>query len=238
MVFAATGQDGKSHLWIRPLDSATAQPLKETDRGAFPFWSPDGLWVAFFADGKLKKIDTRGGSPVALAEASASTGYGGSWSAKGEIVFAATEFAPLLKISQDGGKASLAVEYAGGNGFPWFLPDGEHFLFATWGGSGRMTIRVGSLSSTDSAAIVEADSNAIYAGGRLLYLSGTSLMAQPFDSNSLRSVEKRSRPGRVQRFLDLVSVGAFSASSSGAGVPNGFGGGRKQLSWFDRTGNR
>jgi serine/threonine protein kinase len=238
MVFAATRQDGKSQLWIRPLDSATAQPLQGTDRGAFPFWSPDGLWVAFFADGKLKKIDTRGGTPVALAQASASNGYGGSWSAKGEIVFAATSFAPLLKISQEGGKASLAVEYTGARGFPWFLPDGEHFLFAAWGGSGRMTIRVGSLSSTDSAAIGAADSNAIYAGGRLLYLSGTSLMAQPFDLKSLRmSGAAEPIAEGVQRFLDLVSVGAFSASTSGLlAYQTGSAGGRKQLSWFDRTG--
>lgn len=238
MVFAATGQDGRSQLWIRSLNSATAQRLQGTDSGIFPFWSPDGLWVGFFADGKLKKIDTRGGSPVALAEASASTGYGGSWSAKGEIVFAPTIFAPLLKISQDGGKASPVARYSGSNGFPWFLPDGEHFLFASWGGSGRMTIRAGSLSSTDSAAIGEADSNAIYAGGRLLYLNGTSLMAQPFDLGSLRtSGEAEPIAEGVQRFLDLVSVGAFSASSSGLlAYQTGSGGGRRQLTWFDRTG--
>ena len=67
-VFAATGQDGKSQLWIRLLNSATAQRLQGTDSGIFPFWSPDGLWVGFFADGKLKKIDRRGGSPIALAD--------------------------------------------------------------------------------------------------------------------------------------------------------------------------
>ena len=49
--------------------------------------------------------------------------------------------------------------------FPWFLPDGEHFLFAAWAGSGRVIIRVGSLSSTNSTAIGEADSNATYAAG-------------------------------------------------------------------------
>jgi Tol biopolymer transport system component len=238
MVFAATGQDGKSQLWIRSLDSATVQRLPATDRAAFPFWSPDGLWVAFFADAKLKKIDTRGGTPVALAEASASNGNGGSWSMKGEIVFAATTFAPLLKISQDGGKTSLAVNYTGSSGFPWFLPDGEHFLFASWGGSGRMTIRVGSLGSTENAAIGEADSNAIYAGGRLLYLSGTSLMAQPFDLKSLRTSGGAEPIAEgVQRFFDLVSVGAFSASSSGLlAYQTGTGAGLKQLTWFDRAG--
>ena len=238
MVFAATDQEGKGQLWTRPLDSVTAQPLPGTGGAAFPFWSPDGLWVAFFADGKLKKIDTRGGSAVALAEASASTGYGGSWSTKGEIVFAPSAFAPLLKVSQDGGKASVVTDPTGGNGFPWFLPDGEHFLFAAWGGSGRMTIRAGSLNSTDSTAIGEADSNAIYAGGRLLFLSGTSLMAQPFDLNSLRlSGAAEPIADGVERFFDLVSVGVFSASSSGLlAYQTGLAAGRKQLTWFDRTG--
>jgi Tol biopolymer transport system component len=235
MVFAATGQDGKSRLWIRSLNSANAQPLQGTNNGIFPFWSPDSLWVAFFADGKLNKIDTRGGSPVALAEAS--NGYGGSWSAKGVIVFAPTLFTPLLRISQDGGKASPAVQ-TDGNGFPWFLPDGEHFLFATWGGSGHMTTRVGSLSSTDSAAIGAADSNAIYTNGRLLYLRGNSLMAQPFDLKSLRrDGDAEPISEGVQRFLDLVSVGAFSASSTGLlAYQTGTAAGLKQLTWFDRAG--
>ena len=240
MVFAATGQDGTSQLWIRSLDSATAQRLQGTDGGAFPFWSPDGLWVAFFADGKLKKVDTRGGSPVALAEVSASTGYGGSWSAKGEIVYAPAAFTPLRKVSQDGGKTNSAVDYTGGNGFPWFLPDGEHFLFAAWAGSGHVIIRVGSLSSTNSTAIGEADSNATYAAGRLLYMSGTSLMAQPFDLSSLRmSGEAEPVAEGVERFLDLVTVGAFTASNSGLlAYQTGPADARKQLTWFDRTGKR
>jgi len=240
MTFAATGQDGTSQLWIRSLDSSTAQRLPGTDGAAFPFWSPDGLWVAFFADGKLKKVDTRGGSPIALTEVSASTGYGGSWSAKGEIVYAPAAFIPLRKVSQEGGITKPAVDYTGGNGFPWFLPDGEHFLFAAWSGSGHVIIRVGSLSSTNSTAIGEADSNATYAAGRLLYLRGTSLMAQPFDLRSLRtSGEAEPVAEGVERFLDLVTVGAFTASNSGLlAYQTGPADPRKQLTWFDRTGKR
>ncbi|MBS1804747.1 MAG: serine/threonine-protein kinase [Acidobacteria bacterium] len=240
MVFAATGQDGTSQLWIRSLDSPTAQRLPGTDGAAFPFWSPDGLWVAFFADGKLKKVDTRGGSPIALAEVSASTGYGGSWSAKGEIVYGPAAFTPLRKVSQEGGETKAAVDYAGGNGFPWFLPDGEHFLFAAWAGSGHVAIRVGSLSSTNSTVIAEADSNATYAAGRLLYMRGTSLMAQPFDLKSLRmSGEAEPVAEGVERFLDLVTVGAFTASNSGLlAYQTGPADARKQLTWFDRTGKR
>jgi serine/threonine protein kinase len=240
MTFAATEQDGTSQLWIRSLDSATAQRLPGTDGGAFPFWSPDGLWVAFFADGKLKKVDTRGGSPIALAEVSASSGYGGAWSAKGEIVYAPAAFIPLRKVSQDGGTTRPAVDYTGGSGFPWFLPDGEHFLFAAWAGSGHVIIRVGSLSSTNSNAIGEADSNATYAAGRLLYMRGTSLMAQPFDLSSLRmSGEAEPVAEGVERFLDLVTVGAFTASNSGLlAYQTGPADPRKQLTWFDRTGKR
>jgi hypothetical protein len=85
MVFAATAEDGKSQLWIRALDAPAAQPLPGTEGGQLPFWSPDSRWVAFFADGKLKKVDTAGGPPIVLADAG---GVGGSWSANGTIVFA------------------------------------------------------------------------------------------------------------------------------------------------------
>jgi predicted Ser/Thr protein kinase len=191
MVFAATGEDGKSQLWLRALDRVSAEPLQGTEHGAFPFWSPDSRWIGFFADGKLKKLDTRGGPPIALADAVGS-GAGGSWSPTGTIVFAPTVFAPLLKISQDGGGSKLAVQtdvaMGAADGFPWFLPDGEHFLFASWGGAGRMQLRAASLRSTASSIVGEADSNVIYAGGRLLYLRENSLMAQSFDLKSLRTI--------------------------------------------------
>ena len=122
MVFAATGEDGKSQLWLRALDTANAQPLQNTEGGTFPFWSSDSRSVGFFADGKLKKLDTRGGPAIPLADA-IGTGAGGSWSPKGFIVFAPTIFAPLLKIPSDGGSASPAVgmDVAMGtaHGFPW-----------------------------------------------------------------------------------------------------------------------
>ena len=155
------------------------------------------------------------------------------------IVFAPTSFAPLLKISQDGGSTSpaIAVDIAG-HGFPWFLPDGEHFLFASWGGAGRVSLRVASLSSIESKLVGEADSNAIYSDGRLLYLREGSLMAQPFDWKSLRvGGEAVPITEGVQRFMDLVTVGAFSASAGGLlAYQIGVSGGLRQLTWFDRQG--
>jgi eukaryotic-like serine/threonine-protein kinase len=241
MVFGATGEDGKSQLWLRALDTPGAQPLQNTEGGTFPFWSPDSRWVGFFAEGKLKKLDTRGGPTVPLADA-ISPGAGGSWSSKGIIVFAPTIFAPLTKVSSDGGAASPAVatDVAMGtaHGFPWFLPDGEHFLFASWGGAGHMQLRVGSLSSTASSVIGEADSNALYASGHLLYLRQNSLMKQPFDLKSLRtSGEAVPVAERVERYLNLVEVGAFSASANGLlAYHTGAEAAVRKLTWFDRQG--
>ena len=241
MVFAATGEDGKSQLWLRALDTANAQPLQNTEGGTFPFWSSDSRSVGFFADGKLKKLDTRGGPAIPLADA-IGTGAGGSWSPKGFIVFAPTIFAPLLKIPSDGGSASPAVgmDVAMGtaHGFPWFLPDGEHFLFVSWGGAGRMQLRVGALSSTTSNVVGEADSNAVYSQGQLLFLRENSLMTQPFDLKSLLTTgEAVPVAEHVERYLSLVQVGAFSASSTGLlTYHTGADAAVRQLTWFDRMG--
>jgi Tol biopolymer transport system component len=242
MVFAATGQDGKSQLWLRPLDSDHAQPLSGTDRAIFPFWSPDSRWVGFFAEGKLKKIDTLGGQPIALADAP--DGFGGSWSATGTIVFSAETFAPLQKISADGGNASLAATMDAVAGtvdtFPWFLPDNQHFLFVSWRGAGRLKVRLGSLSSTASTIIGEADSNTVYSQGHLLYLRGNSLVAQPFDPKSLHSTgEAVPLAERMQGLLNLVRKGTFAVSTAGLlAYQSGAEAGMRQLTWFDRTGNR
>ena len=238
VVFAATGADGESRLWLRALDAAEAQAVPGTDHGAFPFWSPDNRWVAFFADGFLKKVDTRGGAPVPMAVV-AGNGIGGSWSAKGQIVFASNAFSPMLKVSQDGGDANIAVETdVSGHGFPWFLPDGEHFLFASWTGAGRMTIRVGSLGSAASTAVTDADSNAIYSEGHLLYLRGDSLVAQAFDLQSLRATgDTVPLTEHVGRFLSLVGAGVFSASQTGLlAYQTGGNAAEWQLTWFDRAG--
>jgi hypothetical protein len=241
MVFAATGENGTSQLWLRALDAVSAQPLLDTEGGTFPFWSPDSRWVGFFAGGKLKKLDTHGGPLIPLADV-VGAAAGGSWSPKGIIVFAPTTFAPLLKIASDGGNTSpaVAMDVAMGtaHGFPWFLPGGEHFLFVSWGGAGRMQLRVGSLSSTASTVIGEADSNAVYSEGHLLFLRENSLMAQPFDLRALRTAGQAVPVAEhVERFLELVAEGAFSASATGLlAYRTGADAGVRQLTWFDRLG--
>src|SRR5947199_2223252 len=100
LVFSATNE-GKSQLWVRPLDSVTAQPLAGTDGATYPFWSPDSASVGFFADGKLKRIDIAGGAPQVLTNVTA--GRGGAWNPEGTIVFSAN-LGPLLKVPASGGE--------------------------------------------------------------------------------------------------------------------------------------
>ena len=142
IVFGARTADGATPLWVRSLDALTAQPLAGTDGATFPFWSPDGQFIAFFADGKLKKIDASGGPALTLTDAP--LGRGGSWSRDGVIVFAGAVGGALLRVSSAGGASSPVTRESGS--FPWFLPDGQHFLFqgpqADVGGVGIAPIRV------------------------------------------------------------------------------------------------
>jgi hypothetical protein len=125
--------DNKDSIWVRDLESLAARQLSGTEGASNPFWSPDSRFLAFFAEGKLKKIDVAGGGAVALCEAPSAVG--GSWGTKGVSVFSASaSTAPtLFKVSEAGGVATrlpttnpLDEALAGS---PSFLPDGRHVLY-------------------------------------------------------------------------------------------------------------
>ena len=140
LVFSVQSVEGKSGLWMRPLNSLTAQELAGTENGALPFWSPDGQWVGFFADGKLKKTLASGGSAQVICDAP--VGRGGTWNAQGVIVFAPTIGGPLFRVSANGGVPAAVTQLDPATGetthrWPDFLPDGVHFC--TWAGKLRPT---------------------------------------------------------------------------------------------------
>ncbi len=237
LVFGARTSDGATPLWVRSLDGLVAQPLAGTEGATFPFWSPDGQFIAFFADGKLKKIDASGGPALTLTDAP--TGRGGSWSRDGVIIFAPSFTAgPLLRVSSAGGAASPVSAESGS--FPWFLPDGRHFLFQEQRGSDTQSlpIRVGSLEGSPSATIADG-TNAIYARGHLLFLRDNTLMAQPFDTERLATTgESVPVAERVQSVLGSGRVGVFSASESGLVAYREAPATLAVLTWFDRGGQK
>ena len=241
IVFVA-GAQAAFQLWLRPLASADARPLQGTEGGAFPFWSPDSQFVAFFAAGKLKKVSIAGGPPIELADAA--TGRGGSWSRDNVIVFDRAVGAGLFRISSGGGVPTPVTALATGEDahrWPHFLPDGKHFFYT--GVTGTCcpatrpgTIKIGSLDQHEPpVALLQADSSATYAFNRMLFARDQTLMAVAFD------------PVRLQLAGDAVPVTAqvstegsryvgASVSETGTLVYASGGSLNTQLTWFDRAG--
>ena len=130
VVFAAS-RNGESRLWVRRVESMVSRAIEGTAGATFPFWSPDGTGVGFFAGGRLKRVVVVTGEVVDLA--AAPNGRGGTWSERGEIVFSPNDGSALLRISASGGPAtavtSLGHAPVEGHTWPEFLPGGRHLIY-------------------------------------------------------------------------------------------------------------
>jgi Tol biopolymer transport system component len=182
-----------TQLWVRSFESMTARRLDDTDGASLPFWSPDSRRIGFFTTSKLKTIGVSGGRAQTLADV-VGGGRGATWSRSGVIVYAPDAGGPLYRIPATGGTPVQATtietahhEY--GHRFPSFLPDGDHFTYASLPGrEGRFDIFVGSLSSAGRTPIGSMESAPVYAApGDLLYARQGVLVAQPFDARTLRA---------------------------------------------------
>jgi eukaryotic-like serine/threonine-protein kinase len=237
IVFGTRNADGTSPLWVRSLEALTAQPLPGTEGARFPFWSPDSRFIAFFADGKLKKIDASGGPVLTLTDAA--NGRGGSWNRDGVIIFApnTTASGPLQRVSAAGGAATRIAGVDGS--FPSFLPDGKHFLYQGALPGRAPGIRIGSLDGSPSVA-VGAGSNALFANGYVLFVRETTLMALPFDPVHLTSTgEAVPVAEHIQSVLASGRAAAFSVSETGlVAYREGRATGGYTLTWVDRAGNK
>jgi Tol biopolymer transport system component len=244
VAFVAISGEGKSLLWVRSLDTLTVQSFAGTEGASAPFWSPDSRSLAFFAGGKLKKIDVSGGPPITLCDAP--DNRGGTWNRDGLILFAPTNTSVLQKVSASGGlpaPATVLGQGELGQIRPSFLPDGQHFLYSTIAprpGLGG-PIYLGSLDSAERKVLFNANSaNALYAQGYLLFLRETTLIAQPFDARRLvLTGDAFPIAERIRTSTSTQPYGYFSASENGALVyQTGAETANSQLLWFDRTGKQ
>ena len=242
IAFVAKNADGRQMLWIRPLNSAVAQPMSGTEGATYPFWSADSRYVAFFASAKLNKVDASGGPPQALCDAPA--GRGGAWGSAGTIVFAPETSSGLARVDAAGGtRVALTTTDANETGHRWpdFLPDGNHLLYFAHGAtSADSGIYLASLDSKDRKLLLRHDSNAVYAApGYLLFVRDNTLVAQRFNLRTL-ALEGEAKP-----LADHVAVntdiwrGIMTASANGELLyQHGAAGGGSQLVWYDASGKQ
>jgi Tol biopolymer transport system component len=230
IVFVAKS-DGTARLWLRSLAKATAAPLAGTEGAVHPFWSPDSRSIGFFAPGSLKRLDLDGGQPQTLAPASGGLGIG-SWSSNGVILFSSSLAEPLSRVAASGGATTvlpLLGKNASGNLVPVFLPDGQHFVFASASATDS-GIYLGSLDG-GAAVRLTSDVNAMayLPSGWLLWIrAGVTLVAQRLD------VAKGALVGEPVVLADGVL--GVSASATGVVAYRVGGGGQRQLTWVDRSG--
>jgi eukaryotic-like serine/threonine-protein kinase len=243
MVWGASDASGKTQLWVRSLDAIAAQPLNGTENASFPFWSPDSRIIGFFADGKLKKIGALGGSAQILCDSRA-TPRGGSWSRDGVIVFASSGAGPLLRVPAEGGQPAPATTLdtslnENANRYPYFLPDGRHFLFTAVDAAGAGRIYAGSLDSKETKHLIDADANAMYAPpGYLLFTRENTLFAHRFNAERLELSGEAVPVAEGISVDTTVGLSAFSVSNSGALTFRAGGSAATQLTWFDRNGKQ
>ena len=246
IAFAARGADGRASLWVRPIAKSSAVPFAGTEGAAAPFWSPDSRFVAFFAEGKLKKADVAGGPPVTLCDAP--PGFPkGSWGSRHMILFDQGASAGASLVGDGGGTPKTVLKADPSRreatvGWPDFLPDGRHFFYIVRSEvEKQIYINLASLDGGAAQTVVKNSSRAQYvpAGsggpGHLLYVRDGSLMAQPFDDRKLRVVGDPIPTGLEVWQHAMTGTGAFSASDNGVLASRGHPS-PARLVWLDRVG--
>lgn len=230
LAFVGVGRDGVRKIWVRALDTLTARVIEGTDEGVRPFWSPDSAALGFFADGQIKSATLDGGQiDVVCTMPGAGNATGASWSRQGIILFGVG--LQLFQVAAVGGQATLVSISLEGPRFPWFLPDGRRFLVV----NDARTVWLASLDAPGTTELLRADSNALYAGGFLLFSRNGALVAQAFDDDAGR-VTGSAVPLAPLSVTDVLGDVALTVSDTGALVFRDQRPERTELVWRDRTG--
>jgi serine/threonine protein kinase/Tol biopolymer transport system component len=190
--FVAGKVGGRSQIYIRRMDQLESMPLSGTEGAVDPFFSPDGLWIGFFAEGKLKKASVTGGGALTLCDAPRDRG--GTWSEDDSIIFAPENRGTLFRVASGGGKPEPVTKLDQNevtHRWPDALPGGQAVLFAA--------ATNGNTASWDDANIVvesvpTGERKILQRGGyhpkyiptgHLIYLRQGTLFAAPFDVRRL-----------------------------------------------------
>ena len=249
IAFHADDSLGTDRIWVRPVNSLEAYPLLNTENAWRFFWSPDGSHLAFFVGNQLKSISISGGQAQLVCQGP--NGADGSWSTGNLIIFDGSADDTMKIVSAGGGLPRPAalndttegeLQYA----WPWFLPDGRHFIFTARLRSpegdltSRTRLKLGSIDTTSSRTLFEMGnvSRVEYAHeGYILYVEQDNLMALPFDAGKLEVTgEPKPIAMRIGRAYNTY---AFSVSDNGTLLyQTSDQSSSSELVWVDRAGNR
>jgi Tol biopolymer transport system component len=242
LAFAARRSDGEpSHLYVRRLDQLSATLLAGTEDARSPFFAPDGQWIAFFAEGKLKKVPVVGGAVVTISDARA--GRGGSWAEDGTITFQpdiGAGNASLARVSSAGGKPTfLKPETNGRARFPQVLPGGRAVLYTRYAPATNAQVQI-ELPDGERRVLVAGSYGRYLPSGHLVYVHESILYAVAFDLERLQPVGETVPIVEGVMTADAASGAQFAVSENGTLVYLAGGGGTTldapALSLLDATG--
>jgi Tol biopolymer transport system component len=225
-------------LWIRALDAIESRVLAGTEGASFPFWSPDGRSIGFFAANKLKRIDIAGGAPIVITDAP--NARGGDWNADDVILFAPGVQAPIMRVSARGGSVAQVTQpdetMGPAHRVPQFLPGGTRFIFSTTlGGPTVNGVFVGSLDKKPPVRLLTGDTGGRFvAPDKLLAIRQGALQVYDFD---LASATVKGQPTILaQGFSQGIATASFATSPTGVLAYRPSTIQRRQLVWVNRRG--
>ena len=234
--------NSKRFIYTRSLSKLESRQLAGTEDASYPFWSPDSRYLGFFSGNKLKRIDATGGSAQTLCDAA--TAYGGTWNREGVILFS-LDTKGITRVSAAGGSASTVfaldqTRHEIAQAWPYFLPDGRHFLYQSWNGkAAESAIVVASLDGSLRKVLLNADSSPIYsAPGYILFARGYTVMAQAFDVNKLQLGGDAFPVAENVNYSSANSYSNISVSDNRVLAYWVAGVSKRQLIWFDRSGKQ
>jgi serine/threonine-protein kinase len=185
------GSPSERRLYLRRLDQLESSPIAGTENGVAPFFSPDGLWIGFFANDALKKVALTGGAPLTLANVG--PGRGGTWGPNDTIVFSGNITSGLQRVSAAGGSPEVLTtpneQTERSHRWPQFLPGRSVVLFTSQQVGKRWdeaNIEVVDLATKTRKVVHYGGTYARYSpSGHLLFVRQSTLFAAAFDLNDL-----------------------------------------------------
>lgn len=238
------GTSGNEQLLLRRLDTFEAKAVAGTAGAETPFFSPDGNFIGFFANGKLRTVSLLGGTPAVLADVSQARG--GVWGPDGYIYFTPAMDAGIFRVPATGGQAEAVTRPDSANGershrWPHFLPGGDALLISVEiaGSASFDEARIAAvpLKTRKLHALAQGGSDASYLSGHLIFGRGGSLMSAPLDIQQMRLAAAPTIA--VQGVITDPATGAAHYASGGGHLyflPGGTRAWQFDLVWVNRKG--